>query len=158
MYPIAFGLSATVPWTLGSDSRQTDSQQTSKARKQQANKTTNQQPTNQPTSQQTNRATNQQTNKATHKSTKNQSKLGPRSTQKSTKKSTKNQPKLLQNRSWRRLGASWEALGAILAPRGPQEPKQPPNDHFRTPLNPPKLEAKIHPKSIWSPSKKRSFF
>ena len=31
------------------------------------------------------------------------------------------------------------------APRRPQEPKQPPNYHFRTHPGPPKLDAKIHP-------------
>ena len=59
-------------------------------------------------------------------------------------------PKALQNQAMR---ASWRALGAMLAPRWPQEPNK---TTKRSPPDPqwtPKLEAKMEPKSIKNASK-----
>ena len=100
---LPFGPAATVPWTLGPGSRQTDKQQTRKPARQRANR---------PRNQQTKKPTRQQTNTTTSKKSRGEP---PNQPKKKTKKSTKNQPKWLQNRSWRLswapLGASWSVLG-----------------------------------------------
>ena len=102
-YPIAFGLSATVPWTLGPDSQQTENQQS-----------------NEPTDQHTNKPTKQQTNTTASNKSRNESPNQPKNHGKIKQNSAKIAPKSVLEAV---LGASWGflgALGTILAPRRPK--------------------------------------
>ena len=93
------------------------------ADKQTTNKPENQQ-SNEPTDQQTNKPTRQQTNTTTSNKSRNEPPNQPKNHQKINQKSTKMAPKSVLEAV---LGASWGflgCLGAILAPRWPQEPKK----------------------------------
>ena len=111
---LPFGPAATVPWTLGPGSRQTDNQQTRKPARQRANI---------PRNQQTNKPTRQQTNTTTSNKSRDEPPNQPKNNQKINQKSTKMAPKSVLEAV---LGASWGflgRLGPILAPRRPQQSK-----------------------------------
>ena len=129
-----FGPAATVPWTLGPGSRQTDNQQTRKPARQRANR---------PRNQQTNKPTKQQTNTTTSKKSRDEPPNQPKNNQSINQKSTKMAPKSVLQAV---LGASWGflgALGPILAPRRPQELKTHRNHHSSTPPGEPRWDQKF---------------
>ena len=132
---LPFGPAATVPGILGPGSRQTDNQHTREPARQRANR---------PRNQQTNKPTRQQTNTTTSKKSRDEAPNQPKNNQKINQKSTKMAPKSV----WKAvLGASWGflgALGPILAPRRPQEPKTHRYYHLSTPPWGAKLAPKIH--------------
>ena len=123
------------------------------ADKQTTNKPENQQ-SNEPTDQQTNKPTRQQTNTTTSNKSRNEPPNQPKNHQKINQKSTKMAPKSVLEAV---LGASWGflgALGAVLAPRWPQEPTNLQKANLWTPPGPSNLGAKIHPRSFRKASKK----
>ena len=126
-------------------------QETKKARSQPTNNTTKHKATEQSTKQYNNSTTSQLTS-----SLQGQTPLKNRP--KIHQETTKIGPKLVLEgvfgRSWGHLGASWRALGAILAPRRHQDAK----NHFSTPPGRPKLEAKIHKNRPKVGPKSTSFF
>ena len=100
------------------------------ADKQTTNKPENQQ-SNEPTDQETKKPTRQQTNTTTSNKSRNEPPNQPKNHQKINQKSTKMAPKSVLEAV---LGASWGflgALGAVLAPRWPQEPKKEPPAKLR---------------------------
>ena len=74
-------------------------------------------------------------------------------------KSIKNHPKSMKIGQNRLLGPSWRGMGAILAPRWPQEPTRarkvifcpPPKDPQVGGQNPPNWEVWGHVGAIWAP-------